>query len=213
MSVNAIPCQGMKIYIQSSTSGAKNITGVALGNPTIITSAAHGLSNGDVVTLASIGGTTALNGLTCVVKNKTTNTFAIDVDTTGGTSYTSGGTATPATFTQITQVKSIKSGDGSATKIDVTDLDSTAKEFLTGLLDNGTVSLELFYKKSDPGQAAVLAAFTGALSKTYKITDALANNFTFTASVIKFGAIPDGTVDGVQTSSAELQISGAVTLS
>jgi len=80
MASTAISAQGSTVQIASGTSGAKTITGVAVGNPTIITSTAHGLVNGDVVTFAGLTGTDAalLNGQTFVVKNKTTNTFAVD---------------------------------------------------------------------------------------------------------------------------------------
>ena len=78
---------------------AKNITAITKANPGVITSNAHGFSNGDWVTLAGIGGMTQLNGLTVLVANKTANTFEIqfvnaaNIDTTNFTTYTSGGTA------------------------------------------------------------------------------------------------------------------------
>src|SRR5438874_1670957 len=105
MSSSAISAQGAVLSIGTGSGSAKNITAIALGNPTIITSAAHGFSNGDVVAIASIVGTTVLNGNSYVVKNKTTNTFAIEADTTGGTAWSSGGTATPTTWTQVKNLK------------------------------------------------------------------------------------------------------------
>ncbi|MFZ4855454.1 MAG: pilus assembly protein [Desulfuromonadaceae bacterium] len=74
---------------------AKTITAAAPGLPTIFTSPAHGFSNGDSITIASVVGTmaTKVNLAKLVVNSVTANTFAVDLDTVGRT-YISGGTAT-----------------------------------------------------------------------------------------------------------------------
>ena len=63
--MSGISAQGSTLQISTGTGGAKTITAITVGNPTIITSAAHGLSNGDVVTFASLTGADAalLNGM------------------------------------------------------------------------------------------------------------------------------------------------------
>jgi hypothetical protein len=77
----------------------KTITGITKANPAVITSAGHGLSNGNDVYLAGIVGMTELNGRTVRIKNVTANTFEItdyqgnNINTTGFTAYSSGGTA------------------------------------------------------------------------------------------------------------------------
>ena len=48
-------------------------------------------------------------------------------------------------------------GGGSASVIDVTDLDSDAKEKMIGLADEGQVTLSLNYMPADPGQVALEA--------------------------------------------------------
>lgn len=217
MSVNAQLAQGTKLYIAGTSGTAKNITAVAVGFPTILTSSAHGLQNGDYVAIASITGTVGtdatygLNGKSYTVKNVTTNTFCIEQNTTGLT-YTSGGTATPSTWIQVKELKGIKPSGASASKIDVTDMDSTAKEYRTGLQDNGTFSADIHILESDPGQAACLAAFNASTVNSYKVTTP-SKTRTFNASCTKFPTVPDAAVDGVQTGSAEWQISGSVTVS
>lgn len=214
MSVNAQLAQTTKLYIAGSAGGAKNITGIAAGFPTIITSAAHGFANGDILTVAGVTGADAasLNGVAnLVVTSKTTNTFALLVDTTGKTLVATG-TATPAAWTQVKEVKGIKPSGASATTIDVTDLDSTAMEFRTGLMDNGTLGIDVHILESDPGQAACLAAFAASSSNSYKVVTP-AKTRTFTASCTKWPTIPDASVNGVQTGSAEFKISGDVVVS
>lgn len=78
----------------------KTITGATAANPVVITSAAHGYSNGDEVLINDVVGMTELNGRNFVVMGVTANTFQL-YDTFGttpinGTSYTaysSGGVA------------------------------------------------------------------------------------------------------------------------
>lgn len=217
MSVSAQLAQGSKLYIAGTSGAAKTITGIAVGFPTIITSTSHGLTNGDYVTIASITGTVGtdatlgLNGKSYTISNVTTNTFTVSVNTTGLT-YTSGGTATPTAWIQVKELKGIKPSGASASKIDVTDLDSTAKEYRTGLIDNGTFSADIHILESDPGQAAVLAAFAASSVNSYKVVTTLKTR-TFNATCLKFPTVPDAMVDGVQTGSAEWQISGSVTVS
>ena len=168
MTSTAISAQGSKIEVSGTTGAAKTITGIALGFPTILTIAAHGFSNGDVVTLAGLTGADAalLNGQTAVVKNKTTNTFAVEIDSTGKT-ITAAGTATPVTWTKIKNFLSFKGFDGQADEIDTTDLDSTAKENILGLQDWGTFTFDVNKDFTDPGQLALDAAKRTSAQKSF----------------------------------------------
>ena len=81
--------------LESSTT----ITGATQANPVVITDTGHGYANGDWVYIDSIAGMTELNGKYYVVANKNTNDFELtdvdgnNIDSTGFTAYTSGGTA------------------------------------------------------------------------------------------------------------------------
>ena len=218
MSIAAQLAQNTQLFIAGTTGSAKTITAAVANYPTIITSAAHGLSNGDNVAIAAITGTmgtdatNGLNGKSFTIKNVTTNTFAIEANTTGLT-YTSGGTATPSAWIQIKEVKAINPSGGTASAIDVTDLDSLAMESLTGLQDHGTLSFDINILETDAGQAACLAAFAASASKNFKTTTSLPKTRTFTASITKWPTIPTHQVNGVQVGTAEVKISGAVTVS
>jgi len=73
---------------------SQNITGITAANPAVVTIAGHNYSDGQRVSLASIGGMTELNGKTYTIANTTTNTFELEsIDSTGYTAYTSGGTS------------------------------------------------------------------------------------------------------------------------
>ncbi len=77
----------------------QTITGITQANPGVVTVTAHPFSNGDWVYISSVAGMTEVNGKYYKVANKATNTFELqdidgnNVNTTGYTAYTSGGTA------------------------------------------------------------------------------------------------------------------------
>jgi len=218
MSISAQLAQLSKLYVAGSTSSPATLTAVTPGYPTILAMTGHaGVANGDVVTFALFDGADAalLNGQTAVVTKvatgATNDTFAVDINTAGKTITIGTATATPSAWTQILQLKGIKPSGSSASKIDVTDLNSTAKEYRTGLVDNGSVSCDLFVLESDPGQAACLAAFIASSTVNMKhVTPGKTR--TFNASITKFPTVPDAAVDQVQTGSMEFQINGAVTV-
>jgi hypothetical protein len=77
----------------------KTITAITKANPGVVTSTAHGFSNGDTVVITGVVGMTQVNGKRFKVASVTANTFAlqdidgVNVNTTSYTTYTSGGIA------------------------------------------------------------------------------------------------------------------------
>ena len=78
---------------------AKNITGITQANPGVVTSSSHGYNNGDWVYISGVVGMTEVNQDFYIVAGKTTNTFQLtdidgnNINTSGFTAYSSGGTA------------------------------------------------------------------------------------------------------------------------
>jgi hypothetical protein len=64
----------------------KNITGATNASPIVVTSVAHGYSNGDKVFISGVGGNTAANGV-WIISNVAANTFRL-VGSTGNGTYT-----------------------------------------------------------------------------------------------------------------------------
>ena len=220
MSVAAQLAQGSTIHIGGSPAAAEVLTAITVGNPTILAITGHaGVANGDFITLAGFTGVDAatLNGKTAVVHHyatgATNDTFAIDINTVGKTITIDAGntTITPTLWIEILEVKGIKPSAGSSSDIDVTDLKSAAKEYRTGLVDNGTFSTDIHILESDAGQAAAQASYEASTALPYKVTTS-AKVRTFTASCKKFPTIPDLNVDAVQVGTMEFRISGAVTV-
>ncbi len=210
--MNGISAQGSTLHIATGTGSAKNISGITAGFPAIVTSNAHGFSNGTVLAIDGIVGTmSVLNGKKRVISNVTPNSYALlDVDTTGLT-YTSGGSAVPDTYTQVKGLQSFDGFDGAADELDTTDLDSTAKEFISGIKDEGKFGFEIKVLKTDNGQIALRAARASGAITGFKLTLPDGSVATFSALV---KTIPtSGAVNTVMKGKVDTRISGPVTWS
>lgn len=213
MASTAIGATGTLIKIATGTGGAKTISGVTVGNPTIITATAHGFSNGNRATIAALTGTDAglLNGNTYSVQFVTTNTFAVAVDTTGKTITAGSGTATPITFTTIGNAKDFSGMDMTVPEYDITNFNSVAKEFKAGLPDPGNLSVNIDLDNNDAGQVACRSALNAMTITNFQVI--LPSGVTPTASfsgfVKKFSV--QGKVDDAVRAQLDLRITGPVT--
>ncbi|MHC4610211.1 MAG: ubiquitin-activating E1 FCCH domain-containing protein, partial [Planctomycetota bacterium] len=92
----------------------KVITGASQTNPVVITSAAHGFSNADVVRIRDVLGMTEINDRNFTIGNVQTNTFTLlDEDGTAHSAYVSGGTA----ITEVTTITQLDHLEGETVKI------------------------------------------------------------------------------------------------
>lgn len=209
MPSTAFSAQGTIIQVGTATGGANPLTSISATNPAIVTDSAHGFANGDVVTLSGIVGTMSVfNGQTFVVSNVTTNAYALYGADATGLAYTSGGSATPVTWTPIANVKSFSGFDGSASEIDVTNLSSTAKEKRLGLQDFGQFKFDINPDYNDAGQTALRSAKAAAAIKNFKVSYPNGKAASFSAFV---KSMPEqGGVDAVLSGSVDLTITGSV---
>ncbi|MFT7372071.1 MAG: hypothetical protein ACI9T9_000752 [Oleiphilaceae bacterium] len=125
------------------------------------------------------------------------STFEIDVTTPG----------TPDTV--VENMFSYSGLDGEASEIDVTNLNSTAKEFKLGLKDNGGFNIEYHIDYDDIGQNALRAAGVSGLTKRFTLTLPNNKNLTFNGLVKNADSI-SGAIDGTVNGGASIRITGAV---
>lgn len=224
MSVNAVPAQGTTLHIAGSAAAAEVLTAITVGYPTILAITGHaGVANGDVVTLAGFTGADAatLNGNSYTVQNyatgATNDTFSIAVNTVGKAITIDAGntTATPTAWIKVGELTNISSTSDTSPDIDVTDLDSTSKEYRQALPDTGNITMNMFCTDADTGLAAIEAQFDARSVKNYKITypEGATPIRTFAANVKSFPKVGDASKDGVVTGTVELKRSGSVTKS
>jgi hypothetical protein len=77
--------------------GDVTITGATQANPVVVTATSHGYTDGDIVTISSVGGMTEINNREFIVTNSNPNDFELydiagnALDGTGYSTYTTGG--------------------------------------------------------------------------------------------------------------------------
>ncbi len=138
----------------------------------------------------------------------TTNAIA-----TQGTLVKRGDGGGPEVFTTIGEVVSFDGPGGKATIIDATHLQSTAKEKLAGLPDEGEISMTLNFVPSDAQQTGLRNDRAARTKRNFKIvfTDAGAETASFSAYVLeyKLSVKPDSKVELAVT----LEITGPISWS
>lgn len=92
----------------TSTQANATITNITKANPAVVTtSGAHGFSNGQLIYIYGVGGMTQVNGRLFTAAGVTGTTFQLSgVNSSAYTTYTSGGTASPASVPQFTTTSS-----------------------------------------------------------------------------------------------------------
>ena len=100
--------------ISSLVSGPRHgiITAITAANPPVVTSAGHGLANGDILSIVNVVGMTEVNNLQFYASAVATNTFALrGITGFGYTAYTSGG-VWRANVGHATVITSVLNGRG-----------------------------------------------------------------------------------------------------
>lgn len=119
--------------------------------------------------------------------------------------------SSPDNYVQVSEITSFSFFDGSAAEIDVTHLQSTAKEWIMGLQDFGSGSLECNHLPDDTGQNLMRAAKASRDIQDFKITFSDLNTAIFRGYVLSNPL--SGGVDAKVDGSFAIRISGNVTFS
>lgn len=105
-------------------------------------------------------------------------------------------------------------GGGAPSIHDASNLDSTAKEKIMGLVDEGQFGCSVNFDPADAGQVLLEAAYAGAIKKYFSVVlpAPIAKTFKFTGWVTS-PARPTGGVDTKVSGTVSVEITGAVVLS
>lgn len=92
---------------------------------------------------------------------------------TQGSKIEVSGAASPSIFTQIVNVTNIQESGATVDNIDVTNLDSTAKEFVPGLPDYGTASFDVNFDADEATHQTLDQLVAGGASsiRDWRITE------------------------------------------
>ncbi len=206
----AIEAQGTLFEIETGDDTEKAVTGIEKEAYAEVTAVAHGFVVGEVVNFAAVVGMVEINNLSAMIVAVTgMDSFRVALDTSGFSDYVSGGTATPVEFTEVGEIVDWDGPGGSASVIDVTHLQSAAKEKMIGLMDEGQISLTVNLDLNDTGQLACQTARTNRAKTGFRLTYSDDEIQTFDGYVLGFSS--SGSVDDKVSASITIEITGVVT--
>lgn len=159
---------------------AQTITNITQANPAVVTITAHPYANGDQVYISGVSGMTEVNGYHYLVANATANTFEItdldgnNIDSTGFTAYSSGGTAervyeltTPYVEADLATIKFTQSAD----VMTIAHPSYEERELVRVANDSWTLTtLTLAPLQASPTGLSGSGGGSGSTTYTYKVT-------------------------------------------
>lgn len=119
--------------------------------------------------------------------------------------------ASPEVYTTIPNIDSIGGPSATADEIEITDLSSTAKEYLLDLVDNGTVSISGNHNPTETLHDQLRSDNAASTARNYRITlpSSPEVTYTFNARVSEFTM--DEAIASALRFNATLRVTGAVT--
>ena len=168
MASTAILAQGTSFAIAGTPGASITITAITKAKPAVVT-ATNTLAAGDCVVFGVITGMPEMTGRFGVVSAATGTGFTVNIDASNFSAAGTAGTAVPQTFTVISNIHDYTGFDGTAAEIDVTNLQSLAKEYSPGLEDFGQFTVNLDLDTADAGQIAARAAKTSQMKTYFKL--------------------------------------------
>lgn len=145
-----------RLEVQSTIDATKTVTAISKATTAVVSCAAHGYANGDVVILTNVQGMVEVNNLVCRVANQASGTFELEgVDSTNFGTFVSGSVAEVTAFTTVTQATGIDFGAGSAEGIDMTTLIDSTRRVEDGVLSLPQITVNMFADPPATAQAAI----------------------------------------------------------
>lgn len=192
---------GKTIATISNAAGAPNILQVT-------TQTAHGLSSGDLATHIGIA-PAAYNG-TYPVQVISATSYQLMLPGPGVGNATAVGTYTAVSFVyaDVDEPTDVKFGGISVSQLDVSHMQSTAKEFIPGLVDNGSVDFTCNFTNSAVQNQLLADQYQATVTNWRVILGGIVQR-TFAGFVSKFDG-PTAKTDSKMDVQVSLKISGAI---
>ena len=203
--------KNVAVAMQSALAAAKTITAVTKANPGVVTSTAHGFSNGDYVFL-SVAGMYQLNDKVVRVANQAANTFELEgVDTTLFDTFSSG-TAEKITFgSSITTATNISSSGGNFEFIDATTIHGNSRAQIPGLPEATTFTMDHIWDVSDSGLLALKTASDNQAKRAFKFTFGTGGKIMTFSGYVGASLLPGGSSQQLVTTPAVITMNGTPT--
>jgi hypothetical protein len=203
--------KNVAVAMQSALAAAKTITAITKASPGVVTSTAHGFSNGDYVFL-SVSGMYQLNDKVVRVANQAANTFELEgVDTTLFETFSSG-TAEKITFgSSVTTATNITSSGGKFDFIDATTIHGNSKSQIPGLPEATTFAMDHIWDVSDAGLLSLKTASDNQSKRAFKFTFGPGGKIMTFSGYVGAALLPGGSAQQLVTTPSVITMNGTPT--
>ncbi len=206
MPSTAIPAQGTSFGIAGTPGAALTITAITKATGAVCSCTAPPAIGTAVVFSSATGMPEIVNRVGIVTAVSAGVSFTVNIDSSSFNTAATAASALPQVFTAIANIHDYTGFDGAASEIDVTNLQSLAKEYNPGLEDFGQFSMNLDIDNTDPGQIAMRAAKTSQAKTYFQLIMRNGKSRVFYGFVKKMSEA--GAVDGVVKGACDMRISG-----
>ena len=205
------------VAMQSALASAKTITAITKAAPGVVSSTAHGYSNGDYVRITAQG-MWQINARVFRVCSSAANDFRLEdvsggtgIDTTSFDTFTSG-YAEKITFgTSITTATSMNVSGGNYAQIDTTTIHGNQRSQTPGLPDALTANFDNLWDPTDAGQAAMKVASDAQGERAFKFTFGTGGKIMVFCGYVGFAGAPQGQAQDKVTTAAVITANGTPT--
>ena len=204
----------VQVQMESARAAARTITAITKAAEGVVTSAAHGYTNGDYVFLEVLQGMYQLNGRIARVKGVTTDTFILEgIDTTSFETFVSGqGTASKLTFgTNITTALTVSGNGGSSEFIDITTIHDSVRRQMPGVAAAPSYEFEHIWDPSDSGLQAMKLASDAQSPRAFRFQWGTGGVIAVFGGYVSASLLPAGQALDKVTTQASVTMTGTPT--
>jgi hypothetical protein len=208
---NATLWKNVAIAMQSAIASPKTITGITNANPGVVSSTAHGYTNGDTIYL-DVQGMHQVNGRAVRVAGATTDSYQLEgVDTTLFDTFSTGTSAKVTMGTSITTATSINGSGGDFDFEDTTTIHANQRTQVPKLPNPATYTMDNIWDITDAGQAACKAASDAQALRVFSFTFGTGGKKMYFAGYVGASLMPGGQAQGLVTTSIVITMFGSPT--
>jgi len=187
------------VDIETAKASTKTISAITKASPAVVTSAAHGYSNGDIIVL-SIVGMVELHNQAFRVASVTTDTFALEgVDSTAYNTFTSGTASKRTLGVSMSTSQDVNASGGEPNFADVTTIHDTLQKRVPTTKSPLSISITSIYDASDAALVELRKADRSTTTRVVRLRFSDGSVMIFNAYIASSGVPTGGTGNVVQT--------------
>lgn len=207
----AVKWSNVAVAIQSAIAGAKTITAITKASPGVVSSTAHGYSNGDLV-LLEVQGMHQVNKRVFRVASSAADTFALEGEnTTNYDTFVSGSAYKLTLGTTLSTVTDVDASGGEFDQLDTTTIHGNTKSSIPGSASASVFQFGNIWDPTDAGLAALNAASKAGSELAVKFTFGTGGRIMVFLAQIGASLLPTGSAGQVVKTPATLTAQGVPT--